>query len=418
MELRRGLRIPDLARRRLRLSDACQSALEFSMLTSARAHPDTGRVAAVALDGAEATFRARLPHTTAAFFRVRNVAVRVLEPTYRGNIPHSKSANRGANGSVAFPRGNISSLHSLKRELVKSMESAVQRTPPEIWLSIFEQATFVPHAFDTDATDPFDVPSAPHPFDCVGQKELRASLTTKRALILLALETTALSSVSTTLSSTLPMATVMRVAPHLGSPPKPEPNVRIRRFDLSNWSRSELDPSTCPRALPKPDILVRLISYMPHLEIFCELVDVPLHDDATGVLFASKGLVLNALRNHCAISLRKRVLGSCCTVPAEYRFRLSPASPYNFETHPTLGPAVAMAPPLPPAPPHLRRAQRRPRSRTRIRSRLLPRARPAPQMCPVQLDLRRCYLLAAQGRHVRGPARCVLRTAPASRTPC
>ncbi|TFY72520.1 hypothetical protein EVG20_g472 [Dentipellis fragilis] len=60
----------------------------------------------------------------------------------------------------------------------------VQRTPPEIWLSISEHATFVPHAFDTDVADPFDVPGAPIPFDTSVKDNLRSSIVTKRSLVL------------------------------------------------------------------------------------------------------------------------------------------------------------------------------------------------------------------------------------------
>ncbi|KAA1477703.1 hypothetical protein DENSPDRAFT_619695 [Dentipellis sp. KUC8613] len=92
---------------------------------------------------------------------------------------------------------------------VQEMQSAIQRTSAEVWFSISEHATFVPHAFDIDATDP----SAPNPFDRAGQKELRASPITKRALVLCsrwprrcstrpsAQETPAASNVCATLSS-------------------------------------------------------------------------------------------------------------------------------------------------------------------------------------------------------------------------
>ncbi|TFY54442.1 hypothetical protein EVG20_g9698 [Dentipellis fragilis] len=269
-----------------------------------------------------------------------------LEPAHRASHRTWMSRSPGAqvppspshvaiiyHGDVQHPNYNslqLTPIHPAYIRIIQNTESAVQRTPPEIWLSIFEHATFVPHAFDTDATDPFDVPSAPHAFDRVGQEELRASLTTKRALVLVCRRWHALATpmlyqaVSAGDNRTLQHLhdTLEHFAQdhrHMGrtaSVLPVRPQIRIHRFDLLTWSRSDLDPS--PRAFPKPDILARLISYMPDLEVFCELVDLPPYDDATGVLFDSLGPALDALLAHCAMSLRKCILGSYCTVPVDY----------------------------------------------------------------------------------------------------
>ncbi|TFY54445.1 hypothetical protein EVG20_g9701 [Dentipellis fragilis] len=67
---------------------------------------------------------------------------------------------------------------------MQTISDILHRTPPEIWLSIFEYATFVPHAFDTDGADPFDVPGSPTPFDDSVERRLEASLSTRQSLVL------------------------------------------------------------------------------------------------------------------------------------------------------------------------------------------------------------------------------------------
>ncbi|KAA1477704.1 hypothetical protein DENSPDRAFT_844890 [Dentipellis sp. KUC8613] len=211
------------------------------------------------------------------------------------------------------------------------MEPAIQRTPPEIWYYIFEQATFTAHAFDTGATDPFDIPGASYFFDRVGQEELRASLATKRALVLVCRRWHALATpllyeaVSAGDNRTLQclcdtLAHCTHDHQHMGRTAPGLPSriqIRVHRFDLLNWFRSDLDPSSATRVFPMPDILARLIFHMPDLEIFCELVGMPLYDDPEGGVYPYLRPALDALRVCCAMSLRKCVLGSFCTVPAD-----------------------------------------------------------------------------------------------------
>ncbi|TFY72521.1 hypothetical protein EVG20_g473 [Dentipellis fragilis] len=61
---------------------------------------------------------------------------------------------------------------------------AVQRTPAEILLSISEQDTFAPHAFDTSPSDPFDVPGIPIAIESSIQVMLQKALVAKWSLAL------------------------------------------------------------------------------------------------------------------------------------------------------------------------------------------------------------------------------------------
>ncbi|KAA1477698.1 hypothetical protein DENSPDRAFT_619362 [Dentipellis sp. KUC8613] len=214
------------------------------------------------------------------------------------------------------------------------VQPAVQRTPPEVWVSIFEWATFVPHAFDVDAVDPFDVPSTPYIFDRAAQEDLRAILTTKTTLVLVCRRWHALAtpllyqavSVRTNRALQRLHDTLEHFA-HNHHDANRARRIRIRRFDLLKWSADHPGPASGPRVLPKPDVLARLIAHMPHLEIFCEMVDSPFYDDTSGFFFACLRPGLDALRTHCAASLRKCVLGSTCTVPAEAYVSLRTAFP-------------------------------------------------------------------------------------------
>ncbi|KAA1477694.1 hypothetical protein DENSPDRAFT_844876 [Dentipellis sp. KUC8613] len=143
----------------------------------------------------------------------------------------------------------------------------LQRTPPELWLSIFEHATFVPHAFDTDVADPFDVPGAPIPFDTQIEDNLRSSFATKRSLVLVcklwhdlampllyqavaARDNHSLKSLRDTLTQYENNSTAQR-----------NHKIQVRRLDLSSWPADEREVT--------PDLPIGLFAHLPHLEIFC-----------------------------------------------------------------------------------------------------------------------------------------------------
>ncbi|TFY68426.1 hypothetical protein EVG20_g3555 [Dentipellis fragilis] len=160
-----------------------------------------------------------------------------------------------------------------------------QRTPPEIWLSIFEHATFVPHAFDTDVADPFDIPETCIPFDSQIQDGLRVSLRTKRELVRVcrywrdlatpilyravtvrddrslrclrdALVRLAQSSITGSTDTTIQAHTLP---------------VRVRRLDLSGCRAGV---SRAGRGL-EFDVICDLFSYLPCLEIFSDIAIRP-----------------------------------------------------------------------------------------------------------------------------------------------
>ncbi|TFY56244.1 hypothetical protein EVG20_g9002 [Dentipellis fragilis] len=139
----------------------------------------------------------------------------------------------------------------------------VQRTPPEIWLSIFEHATFVPHAFDTDVADPFDVPGAPIPFDTSSKitsgrqlsRSDRSSWSANYGTISLTpcytkRDNHGLKCLRNTLIQSEKSFTSHGSA-----------KLRVRRLDLSSWPANELEVT--------PDLPIGLFAHLPNLEIFC-----------------------------------------------------------------------------------------------------------------------------------------------------
>lgn len=64
----------------------------------------------------------------------------------------------------------------------KPTRTSADLLPPEIWLRVHRWATFVPNALDVDAPDPFSYPPPLKQTDIQG--EIRRSLRTKRALVL------------------------------------------------------------------------------------------------------------------------------------------------------------------------------------------------------------------------------------------
>ncbi|TFY52518.1 hypothetical protein EVG20_g10517 [Dentipellis fragilis] len=205
----------------------------------------------------------------------------------------------------------------------------VQRTPPEIWLSIFEQATFVPHAFDTDASDPFDVLGTPIAFDPSTQVMLQSVLATKWSLALVCrywnnLATPLLYQAVAvrndrglrSLRDTLKKWTE-RISP-TGSF---RCALRVRRLDFFRWSPS---PDTTT------DILIDVFQHLPDLEIFC--ASTRFHDPR------ELQSCVQAFIANCAASMRKCVLSPLSEVSqSEYEHLISrcpnsPTSSYRILT--------------------------------------------------------------------------------------
>ncbi|TFY53634.1 hypothetical protein EVG20_g10026 [Dentipellis fragilis] len=175
--------------------------------------------------------------------------------------------HRGSRAAMRGPATSKSSASNLRRtiERMQTDVGAVQRTPPEIWLSIFEQATFVPHIFDTDIADPIDFPDAPIPFDKSAEDKLKASLVTKLALILvckfwhdLAMPLLYQAVVARDNHSLRCLRDAIARPERLPTVPR---GLRVRRLDLFCWPEHEIN-------LPL-DVLIDLLSDLPHIEIFC-----------------------------------------------------------------------------------------------------------------------------------------------------
>ncbi|TFY57687.1 hypothetical protein EVG20_g8438, partial [Dentipellis fragilis] len=147
--------------------------------------------------------------------------------------------------------------------------SGVRHTPPEIWLLIFEHATFVPYALNTNVDDPFASPGAPIDPESQTQQKLQAALATKRSLVLVCkrwhdLATPILyEAVAAQSDHSLQCLrdTVVEMS-HLSSTGTPVPRPRIRRFDLFRWQTERRKPSV--------RLLADIFSRMPDLEIFSE----------------------------------------------------------------------------------------------------------------------------------------------------
>ncbi|TFY52517.1 hypothetical protein EVG20_g10516 [Dentipellis fragilis] len=122
---------------------------------------------------------------------------------------------------------------------MRTLSDVLQRTPPEIWLTIFEQATFVPHAFETDGGDPFDIPARPHP-SMIRDDDSLQSLDNA-----------------------------------LGWHSTASRKLRVRRLDLFRWPYSD---DYAPLA---PDTLIHLFRQLPHLEILY-VATYRIHTDANG----------------------------------------------------------------------------------------------------------------------------------------
>ncbi|TFY56242.1 hypothetical protein EVG20_g9006 [Dentipellis fragilis] len=136
----------------------------------------------------------------------------------------------------------------------------LHRTPPEIWLSIFERATFVPHAFDTDEANPFDNTGIPILFDNLVEERLKASLSAKRSLILVCKLWRELA------TPLLYQAVIARdnnslrsLNDALGWHSSASRKLRVRRFDLLRWPADQ--------TLLAADVLGDLFRQLPDLEI-------------------------------------------------------------------------------------------------------------------------------------------------------
>ncbi|KAA1477693.1 hypothetical protein DENSPDRAFT_844875 [Dentipellis sp. KUC8613] len=167
--------------------------------------------------------------------------------------------------------------------------------PPEIWLTIFEHATFVPHAFDADAGDPFDVAGAPLPHDGTIQKDLIASLSTKWSLALVCKSwhelATPLLYQAVAAGSDKSLQSLCDALARFASADLPIRRPRVRRLDLFRWSPFVLSSKQASANL------ISIFTYLPDLEIIC------------GHSFPSELADLNsymqALVVNCGHSLRK-----------------------------------------------------------------------------------------------------------------
>ncbi|TFY56245.1 hypothetical protein EVG20_g9005 [Dentipellis fragilis] len=175
----------------------------------------------------------------------------------------------------------------------------IHRTPPEIWLSIFEQATFVPHAFDTNATDPFDVPGTPIALDPSTQNMLQSALATKMSLVLVRkswndLATPLLYQAITVRNDRSLLSlrdTLIQWDKHLASAGSVVSALRVRRLDLFRWSPS---PETTV------DIFIDVLRHLPDLEVFCASTRFHRSPEIRSCL--------QALIANCTPSLRKCIL--------------------------------------------------------------------------------------------------------------
>ncbi|KAA1477697.1 hypothetical protein DENSPDRAFT_885305 [Dentipellis sp. KUC8613] len=150
-------------------------------------------------------------------------------------------------------------------EEMKSLARSVQRTPPEIWLSIFEHAAFVPHIFDTDFADPIEFPDTPIPFDKSAENELKASLVTKLALICVckSWHDLAIPLLYRAVAARDPQSLLcLRDAiARLTRPSTATRNMRVHRLDLFCWPAVEGRLASA--------VLVDLLSLLPDLRIAC-----------------------------------------------------------------------------------------------------------------------------------------------------
>ena len=78
------------------------------------------------------------------------------------------------------------SEHILSSIATMSMKASKQHLPPELWLRIFELATYVPGLLETDIPDPFDMdpPSILHLHQEYDRKLFKYSMVTKRSIVL------------------------------------------------------------------------------------------------------------------------------------------------------------------------------------------------------------------------------------------
>ncbi|TFY53633.1 hypothetical protein EVG20_g10025 [Dentipellis fragilis] len=212
--------------------------------------------------------------------------------------------------------------------------TAFQRSPPEIWLSIFEQATFVPHAFDTGPSDPFDVPGTPIAIDPSTQVMLQSVLPTKWSLTLVCRYWNDLA------TPLLYQAVVIRDDHSLQSlrdtltkrnkrmspAGSPTDGLRVRRLDFFQWSPSSAD------------ILVDVFQHLPDLEIYIHPHNSPKAKSCVQALIAN-----------CAPSLRKCILSPQSSLSlSEYEQFITrcPNISYIFKAYP-LWEDSPMSPTLP-----------------------------------------------------------------------
>ncbi|TFY57690.1 hypothetical protein EVG20_g8440 [Dentipellis fragilis] len=186
------------------------------------------------------------------------------------------------------------------------------KAPPEIWFTIFEHATFVPHAFDVNSGDPFDIAGAPLPHDGTIQKNLIASLSTKRSLVLvckswhelampLLYQAVAAGSNSSLQSLRNTLARFASADPSIRRP-------RVHRLDLFRWS---------PFVLSSKQASANLISIFPYLydlKIICshsfpaELADLSSYSSTSklwsltvGTLYESAACIHHSSRGTTAL---------------------------------------------------------------------------------------------------------------------
>ncbi|KAA1477696.1 hypothetical protein DENSPDRAFT_844879 [Dentipellis sp. KUC8613] len=206
-------------------------------------------------------------------------------------------------------------------------DTPYQRTPPEVWLSIFEQATFVSHAFDTDTSDPFDVPGTPIFLDPLTQNMLRTALITKQSLALVCRSWHALAtpllyqavSVTNDRSLLSLRETLVGRDTRLAPAGSLAVAVRVRRLDLFRWSPS----------LETAEIFIDVLRRLPDLEVFCASTRFHL---LSGILSCVQAFIAN-----CAPSLRRCTLSplSKVTQPQfEHLFTRCPHLSHFFIPYP------------------------------------------------------------------------------------
>ncbi|KAA1477706.1 hypothetical protein DENSPDRAFT_619968 [Dentipellis sp. KUC8613] len=183
-----------------------------------------------------------------------------------------------------------------RRILQASMIPAVQRTPTEILLSIFEQDTFVPHAFKTSPSDPFDVPGIPIAIESSTQVLLQKAVMAKWSLALVCKRwntvATPLLYQAVVIGSDHGLQslhdTLIKYSRHISLTGDLTSGLRVRRLDFLYWAPSSVD------------VLVGVFQHLPDLEIFCSSAHPHRSVEVESCV--------QTLISNCAPSLRKCIL--------------------------------------------------------------------------------------------------------------